>query len=79
MIKENGFDIIISSDSQYNELCAEIYYDREFVAIITQEQGIDRAIIEIEPRENTSKWIFSYSEFIDVLRDGHDTLMKMKK
>lgn len=40
MIKAKGFDIIISSDTQYEELCAEIYFNREFVAIITQEQVV---------------------------------------
>ena len=39
-MKEKGFDIIISSDTEYEELCAEIYFDREFVAIVSQEYGL---------------------------------------
>lgn len=36
-MKEKGFDITISSDEGYEELCAEIYFDIKFIAIIAQE------------------------------------------
>lgn len=78
-MKENGFDIIISSDIQYEELCAEIYFNREFVAIITQEQGIEHSIIDVYPPLNGEKWTFDYVEFIQILKDAQNSLMKMKK
>lgn len=78
-MKENGFDIIISSDIQYEELCAEIYFNREFVAIITQEQGIEHSIIDVYPSLNKEKWIFDYVEFMQVLKDAQNSLIKMKK
>ncbi|VHO05346.1 hypothetical protein [Candidatus Rhabdochlamydia sp. T3358] len=79
MIKAKGFDIIISSDTQYEELCAEIYFNREFVAIITQEQGIENSIIEIYPPLSIEKWTFSYLEFIEALKDAKASLVKMEK
>jgi phage pi2 protein 07 len=78
-MKENGFDIIISSDIQYEELGAEIYFNTEFVAIITQEQGIEHSIIAIYPPLNGEKWTFNYVEFIQILKDAQNSLIKMKK
>lgn len=78
-MKEQGFNIIISSDTQYEELCAEIYYDRQFVAIITQEQGVENSIIEIEPPKNRKNWKFNYFEFIEILKAAQNNLEKMKK
>ena len=55
MLKNKGFETIISSDEpQYEKLCAEIYYDGQFVGIITQEQGWENATIEISPPKNQS-------------------------
>ncbi len=65
-MKEKGFDIIILSDEGYEELCAEIYFDMKFIAIITQEQGIENAIIEIDPFASESK--FNCLKFIDILQ-----------
>lgn len=79
MIKRKGFEMIISSDIQYEELCAEIYFDGEFVAIVTQEQGIENAIIEIDPPKNLPNWRFNYSGFIRILEDAYSILEEMKK
>ncbi len=68
MIKSKGFDIIISSDNEYEELCAEIYFDGEFVAIISQEQGNENPIIEISPQKNTSPWTFDFFEFLEIFK-----------
>ncbi len=78
-MREKGFDIIISSDIQYEELCAEIYFDKQFVAIITQEGGIENAIVEIEPQKNMQKWTFGYSEFVQILKEAYRELDEMKK
>lgn len=78
-MKEKGFDIIILSDTQYEELCAEIYFDGQFVAIITQEEGKENSIIEFDPPKSVLKWIFKYSDFIDALKEAQNCLEKMKK
>lgn len=76
MIKDKGFDIIISSDSQYDELCAEIYFDGEFVAILSRENGIDNMILEIDPPANMKNWTFKYSEFTKILQEAQESLIK---
>jgi phage pi2 protein 07 len=78
-MREKGFDILISSDIEYEELCAEIYFDGQFVAIITQEKGIDQAVIELYPHPNLEKWTFIYAEFFETLKKAETSLKKMKK
>lgn len=76
----NGFHIIISSDIEYEDLCAEIYFQDEFFAIISQENGFDNLEIEIHPPAcSKTYWTFRYSDFEVVLRQAKDTLWKMRK
>ncbi len=74
MIKNIGFEVVVSSDIQYEKLCAEIYYNGDFVGIITQEKGLENAIIEIYPPKNRPQWTFDYSGFIKVLESARDFL-----
>ena len=74
MIKGLGFEIIISSDIDYEKLCAEIYFNGEFVAIISQEKGIDKEIIEIYPSKNMSSWSFNLLEFIEILNEAKNKI-----
>jgi hypothetical protein len=78
-VKEKGFDIIISSDTEYDNLCAEIYFDRCFVAIVSQENGIKNSTIEISFLPHSQKWRFSCLEFIEILQLAQAALEKMKK
>lgn len=43
------FKILISSDIDYDELCAEIFFEDQFVGILTQEKGFKNLKIEIYP------------------------------
>ncbi len=73
------FRIIISSDIQYDDLCAEIYFKDQFVGILTQENGLENLEIEIHPPQNTKFWVFKFSEFEAVLKSAKETLWKMRK
>ncbi len=75
MVHDKGFEIIISSDIQYEKLCAEIYYDMEFVAIISQENEIENAVIEIYPPKNMANWTFKYSEFLAILNKAYESII----
>jgi hypothetical protein len=46
MIKGIGFETIIASPLDYDELVAEIYYDGLFFALISQERG--KGLFDIE-------------------------------
>ncbi len=75
----NKFKIIISSDVEYNDLCAEIYFDDQFVGILTQEQGFENLEIEIYPPKSNDHWTFQMSEFERVLQSAKQALWEMRK
>lgn len=75
MIKQNGFDIILSGDEGYEKLCAEIYYDGNFVAIISQEDDSIGPIIEVvSSADAKDKWSFDCFEFMKIIRQAYDLL-----
>jgi hypothetical protein len=74
MFENKEFEIILSSDCEHERLCAEIYFNGEFVAFITQEEGLENATIDFEPRKNNLKWTFSLSEFLKTLEKAKDHL-----
>ena len=73
------FKIIISSDSEYEDLCAEIYYEDQFVGILSQEFDFENLSIELYPSQNKKNWTFNFSEFEEVLRFAKNSLWEMRK
>jgi len=74
MIKGKGFEMIISSDNDYEELCAEIYFNGEFVGIITQEEGIYNPMIEFYPPKGKESWKFNFFELIEFLKTAESEI-----
>ena len=73
------FKIIMSSDIEYNELCAEIFFEDQFVAILTQEHGLENLEIEIHPPTHKKFWSFKFSEFETILKSAKESLWSMQK
>ena len=69
----------MSSDIQYDDLCAEIYFEDQFFAIVTQEEGFENLEIEIYPPPNEKFWQFKFSQFEEVLKSAKDALWDMRK
>jgi hypothetical protein len=44
-------EILLSSDLNYEELTAEIFFDGEFIALLNQDAGIDNLKIEFPAPE----------------------------
>lgn len=43
---DSDIKIILSSDSNYEELTAEIFYEEKFIALLNQDEGLDSIKIE---------------------------------
>lgn len=63
----------------YNELCAEIHYDGQFVAIIDQEKGLENLEISLFDPNNQKCWTFEFSEFVEFLLLAKRRLIEMQK
>jgi hypothetical protein len=61
--EDNAFRISIGDDPEHEDLTAEIYFRGEYFALISQEQGLQNAVIEIQPNPKGGAWLFSLSDF----------------
>jgi len=41
-----GFTVVIASDSEHEKVFAEVYFQGKFVALISQEKGLDQLRVE---------------------------------
>ncbi len=74
-----GFRISVGSDSDYEDLTAEIYFKESFVAIITQEQGFEELKIEIYPPSEKTKWDFKFDDFLQTMQLAKQRLWDLRK
>jgi hypothetical protein len=75
----NEFSIIFSCDTGYEDLCAEIYYLDQFVAIIDQELGSTNMRIEIHKSQSSDRWNFKLTDFLAILKDAEYELLRRRK
>ena len=45
-MSDSGIEILLSSDSDYEELTAEIFYKGKFIALLNQDDGVENLKIE---------------------------------
>ena len=65
-----NFRIVIVGDLDYEDFIADIYFNDEFVAMLTQENGFEQLEIEIAPLEGGGNWGFKYSDFEKAIQHG---------
>jgi hypothetical protein len=73
------FEIIVSSDEDYEDLIAEILYQGEFVCLITQESGFEALDIEIHNRVCGQPWRFKLLAFMDTIAQAKKRLWELRK
>jgi len=45
-MSDSGIEILLSSDGDYEELTAEIFYNGKFIALLNQDEGVNNLKIE---------------------------------
>lgn len=78
-MNESDFRVEIASDVDFEDFVADIYYDNECIAMLSQEQGFDKLEIEIYPSKEKNTWKFRYSEFEKVLSYAKQRLWELRK
>jgi len=74
------FKIRLCSDLDYEEMVADICYDNNTVAIITQENGSNNMEIDIfPPEQGMLSWKFSLNDLINILQIAKKALLKTRK
>ena len=67
------YEISIMSDVDYDKLIAEINLNGKFLALIDQEEGIDKLRIQLS--NNLDNIYLDYEEFLDTLRKAKEKLL----
>jgi len=75
----NEFSIDVGSDQDHEDLVAEVYFDNEFVGMLTQEAGFGSMEVVIYPRGDGNPWTFRYEDFLRVLREARDRLWELRR
>lgn len=74
------YRIDIADDPEYEDLIAEIYYESQFVAMLTQEGGFEhlRILIYSDPTLK-NHWDFSFNEFQMAINHAKNRLWDLRK
>lgn len=73
------FEITVGSDEDYEDLIADIYYQKEFVCLLSQENGYTSLDMDIHPRPNGQSWKFKLSEFEGAIAQAKKRLWELRK
>jgi len=76
---ELNFEFSVGSDLDYENLIADIGFDNNLVAILTQEEGFQNMRIKIYPPKLNEFWDFKLDEFEDVINRAKNRLHELKK
>ena len=72
------FTIEMCGDVNFEGMVIDISYNRETIASINYEKGIDRIEIEVFPAQN-EKFIFPIDDFVRVLEKARTLAVKCAK
>lgn len=73
----NKFLLELSSDLDYDGMVVEISYDKQTVARLNYDKGIDRIEIEIITNiENSIPLIFPLQDFLEILEKAKKLILK---
>ena len=76
---ETNFEFTIGSDVDFEDLIADIGFENNLVAILTQEEGFQNLRINIYPPKNNEFWDFRLDEFETVIQKAKERLWQLRK
>ncbi len=78
-MKEINFEFSVGSDLDFEDLIADIGFEGNLVALLTQENGFQNLRIRIYPSKNQEFWDFRFDEFEDILQRAKKRLWELRK
>jgi hypothetical protein len=78
-MKDISLEFSISSDSNFEELIADIGFEDKLVAILSQEEGFEKLRIRLYPPKDGDFWDFSYDQFSTILQKARKRLWELRK
>lgn len=78
-MKSFQVEIRVASDTDYEELIAEIYVDAQFFGLVSEEAAPNTFELEIHPRKDGKPWRLSLPEILDAIGQAKDRLVRMPR
>lgn len=78
-MKEINFEFTVASDVDFEDLIADIGFENELVAYLTQEDGFQNMRIRIFAPQNKDFWDFRLDEFEDIICREKKRLWELRK
>ena len=76
---ETNFEFTVASDIDFEDLIADIGFENNLVAYLTQEDGFKSMRIRIFPPQNRDFWDFKLDEFVEILNRAKQRLWELRK
>ncbi|MFN9367619.1 MAG: hypothetical protein ACK6CT_02470 [Planctomycetia bacterium] len=73
------FRISVGDDDLHEDLTAEIYFDEKFLALVSQENGLERAQVELQRCPDSDAWSFPLDAFLKVLEQAKHRLWELRR
>ena len=73
------FKITVCSDPDHEDLIAEIYFDDEFVGLVSQEQGYESLDLELHPLKSGEPHRFKLKEFEAAVEKAKARLWELRR
>lgn len=75
----NRFRISVGDDDLHEDLTAEIYFDEKFLALVSQEIGLERAVVDLQRCPDSDAWSFNLDAFLKVLDQAKHRLWELRR
>lgn len=62
-----GFRFTVGSDTDYEDLVGDLYFNDHIVCVLTQERGFEAMQIRLHAPPHGSVWSFSLADFEEAL------------
>jgi hypothetical protein len=74
-----NFRISVGDDSEHEDLNAEIYFKEEYLALVSQEDGFQKSVIQIQSRPNGEAWLFPLFDFMEAIEIAKQRLWDLRR
>lgn len=73
------FRISVGDDELHEDLTAEIYFDEKFLALVSQESGLESAVVNLQKCPDDDAWSFSLDAFLKILDQAKLRLWELRR
>lgn len=76
---EAKFEFSVGSDVDFEDLVADIGFDDNIVALLSQEEGFENLRIRIYPPKVGGFWDFRFDEFESIIQKARKQLFELRR